>query len=71
MLFPSVTDVVGEVNTTLTVRIIDVIDEVPRLIVTPVTVPEELPVGTAIDGGFMVVDQDRNDSQHFFLAGRF
>ncbi|XP_067654356.1 protocadherin Fat 4-like [Haliotis asinina] len=65
----SASDRIGTTNTTLTIRIGDVIDERPEVIITPVAIPEELAIGTAVDGGFLVRDQDKNDTEHFYITG--
>ncbi len=68
----SITDGVHTVNSTLTVRVTDVIDETPLLeTFVPGYITEEMPVGTEVTGLYHVTDLDRGDSLTFTLTGNF
>ena len=58
-------------NVTISVQVIDVNDERPVLhVYDPLTIPEELPVGTVVGTAFYATDDDKNDTLLYILSGK-
>ena len=56
-------------NVTLTVVVTNINDSPSIYVRTPLTIAEEMPIGTVVGGAFEVSDEDIEDSHTYTLSG--
>ncbi len=70
-LHQSMTDGRNTVQTTMTLRVVDVVDETPIITLSGTSsIQEELPIGSVISGLYSVRDADKGDNLTYSINGK-